>query len=259
MIYVLFPIIMLGDFLRDKDDNLWICTGEGLAKYSEESNDFTTYSNTNSNERSIINDDTFTVYQDRGGLIWVGNYAGISVFDPNIKMDTYKKDDRLGSNTLSENVIHGIYEDKYGYLWVGTNSKGVNVINQETNEIRHVNTSTLNGFSNNSINIIKGYDNYVYVGTNNGLNIIDIDKNKVKVIDVDDGLSDKFIKSLLIDSKGYVWIGTTNGYNIYNPKDGSVKNIDDWLKSKGVRDTYCSAIYRSRMECTGLEPSIMEG
>lgn len=234
------------NFLRDKDDNLWICTGEGLAKYSEESNDFTTYNNTNSNERSIINDDTFTVYQDRGGLIWVGTYAGISVFDPNIKMDTYKKDDRLGSNTLSENVIHGIYEDKYGYLWVGTNSKGVNVINQKTNEIHHVNTSTLNGFSNNSINVITGYDNYVYVGTNNGLNIIDIDKNKVKVIDVDDGLSDKFIKSLLIDSKGYVWVGTTNGYNIYNPKDGSVKNIDDWLKSKGVRDTYCCAIYEDK-------------
>ena len=56
------------------------------------------------------------MYQDRGGLIWVGTYAGISVFDPNIKMDTYKKDDKLGSNTLSENVIHGIYEDKYGYL-----------------------------------------------------------------------------------------------------------------------------------------------
>ena len=47
----------------------------------------------------------FTVYQDRGGLIWVGTYAGISVFDPNIKMDTYKKDDRLGSSTEVTNVI----------------------------------------------------------------------------------------------------------------------------------------------------------
>lgn len=234
------------NFLKDNMGDLWICTGEGLAKYSKEKDNFITYYKNFSNERSLINDETFTAYQDRGGLIWVGTYAGISIFDPSIKMDTYTKDDRLGDNTLSENVIHGIYEDKNGYLWVGTNSKGVNVINQNTNDVYHVNTSTMKGFSNDSINIISGYDNYIYIGTNNGLNIIDIDKKEVNVVDVEDGLSDKFIKSILIDSKGYVWLGTTNGYNIYNPQDGSIKNIDTWLKSKGVRDTYCSVIYEDK-------------
>ena len=122
----------------------------------------------------------------------------------------------------------------------------MNVINQNTNDVYHVNTSTMKGFSNDSINIISGYDNYIYIGTNNGLNIIDIDKKEVNVVDVEDGLSDKFIKSILIDSKGYVWLGTTNGYNIYNPEDGNIKNIDTWLKSKGVRDTYCSVIYEDK-------------
>lgn len=237
------PNNYIRNFLKDSLGNLWLCTAEGLAQYSNEEDNFITYRNTYSYKRSLINDETFTAYQDKCGLIWVGTYSGISIFDPNINMDTYTRDERLGSNTLSENAIQGIYEDKNGYLWVGTNSKGVNVIDQKTNDFYHVNTSTLDGFSNNSINVISGYDNYVYIGTNNGLNIIDIDKKEVNVVDVDDGLSDKLIKSILIDSKGFVWLGTTNGYNIYNPKDGTVKNIDNWLKSKGVRDTYCSVIY----------------
>ena len=88
------------NFLKDNMGDLWICTGEGLAKYSKEKDNFITYYKNFSNERSLINDETFTAYQDRGGLIWVGTYAGISIFDPNIKMDTYTKDDRLGDNTL---------------------------------------------------------------------------------------------------------------------------------------------------------------
>lgn len=231
------------NFLKDNLGNLWICTGDGLSHYSYKEDNFKTYTNSHANERSLVNDETISIYQDRGGLIWVGTYAGISVFDPRTKIDTYKRDEKLGNDTLSENVIHGIYEDKYGYLWVGTNSKGVNVINQETNEYYHVNTSTVEGYSNNSTNVITGDDKYVYIGTNNGLNIINIDTKEIKVVDVDDGLSDKFVKNILVDSKGYVWLGTTNGFNIYNPKDGTIKNIDAWLKKNGVRDTYSNAIY----------------
>ena len=237
------PSNYVKNFLKDDSGDMWLCTGEGLAYYSKENDNFKTYRNSNANERSLINDETISIYKDRGGLIWVGTYAGISIFDPSTKIDTYKKDDQLGENTLSENVIHGIYEDKNGYLWVGTNSKGVNVINQETNKYYHINTSTFEGYSNNSTNVITGKDNYVYIGNNNGLNIINIDTKEIEVIDVDDGLVDKFVKTLLIDSNGSVWIGTTNGFNIYNPKDKTIKNISEWLTQNGVRDMYSYSIF----------------
>ena len=51
------------------------------------------------------------------------------MFDPNTNIEHYKKDP-FDENSISDNSIHGIYEDKDGLLWVGTNSKGVNVINR---------------------------------------------------------------------------------------------------------------------------------
>lgn len=236
------------NFLRDRDNNLWICTGEGISRYIEESDSFINYKSLGSSKGSLINDDTFVAYQDKGGLIWIGTYSGISMFDPSSSIELYKKNEYNPNNSLSEDVIHGIYEDGNGYLWVGTNSKGVNVINKDTDEVTHINTDTLEGFSNNSVNVINGYDEYVYIGTNNGVNIINTKTNELKVLPQEEkgGLVGKFVKNIFIDSKGYVWIGTTVGFNIYNPKDESFIYINDYLIENNIRDLYSSAIFEDK-------------
>ena len=48
--------------------------------------------------------------QDSTGLIWVGTYTGISIFNPNNKIIQYKSDP-LNKNSLSSNVIQGVFFD----------------------------------------------------------------------------------------------------------------------------------------------------
>ena len=62
------------------------------------------------------------------------------MFDPNTNIEHYKKDP-FDENSISDNSIHGIYEDKDGLLWVGTNSKGVNVINRKNYNVIHIITT----------------------------------------------------------------------------------------------------------------------
>ena len=85
-----------------------------LAKYNEKNDRFTTYKNKIYDKNSLVNDKVLTIKEDSSGLIWVGTYAGISIFDPSTNIEHYKKDP-FDENSISDNLIHGIYEDEEGF------------------------------------------------------------------------------------------------------------------------------------------------
>lgn len=234
------------DILRDSSNNLWIATNEGLAKYNEEDNDFITYKNKIYDKTSIAEDEVFSIIEDNSGLIWVGTYAGISVFDPDNRIEHYKKDP-FNMNSLNDNLIHGIHEDKDGLLWVGTNSKGINLIDRKNDIVKHITKENTNGsLVNDSINDITGKDNKIFIGTNNGLNIVDKDKKSIVLYNEDNGLVTNNIKTLFLDSKGYLWIGTPEGVNILNLETNEVIDITQKLKRNFIFDTYNRALYEDR-------------
>ena len=236
-----------GNYVRDifkgSNGTIWIATDKGLAKLNEDDKTFTTYKSNTYDINSLINDDIYTIIEDESGLIWVGTYLGISIFDPNNSIKHYKRNP-FNNNSLSENAIHGIYEDEDGLLWIGTNSKGVNILNRETNEISHLNRETTNySFSNNCINDITGKGNEIYVATNNGVNKINKKQNTITVYNKEDGLSEDNIRSLFLDSNGYLWIGTSDGVNILNPKTDEIKDITDEIKDFDIEALYAKVIY----------------
>ena len=71
--------------------------------------------------------------QDSTGLIWVGTYTGINIFEPNNKIIQYKSDP-LNDNSLSSNIIQGVYEDDNGLLWIGTKNRGINIMDKDNNK-----------------------------------------------------------------------------------------------------------------------------
>ena len=78
--------------------------------------------------------------EDKSGWIWVGTYKGISNSTQIINLNTYSSDP-FDKNSLSSNMIHGIYEDNSNNIWVGATSlKGVNIIDKKTNNIIILNT-----------------------------------------------------------------------------------------------------------------------
>ena len=93
---------------------------------NEKNDKFNVYKHKNYDKNSLIYNDVRSIIEDREGVIWVGTYSGISIFDTNSSITHYNAgldDDYL----LNENMVHGVYEDDDGYLWVGTKSKGINI------------------------------------------------------------------------------------------------------------------------------------
>lgn len=230
------------DVLLDSKGKLWVATNKGICKYDYKKETFTCYNKEPYDNNSLIDDETFCLLKDSSGLIWVGTYRGISIFNPNSNFYHYKSNP-FDENSLSGNIIHGIYEDDNKTLWVGTNENGVNIINGYI--IKHLNKENSNLVSN-SIEDITGFDNYVFIGTNEGLSVLvkTDDKNYTITNFTDkDGLPSNKIRYLFIDSKGYLWIGTNKGLAILDVNNERIIDVTYVLDDIGITDKFIRAIY----------------
>ena len=231
------------NILQDSNGTIWVCTDGGLSKYIENEDEFMTYTNKIYDRYSILDNSTFSIIEDTNGLIFVGTYKGVSVFDPNNKIEHYKNDP-FDINSLSENSLYGIYEDNEGLMWIGTSSTGINIIDRDSETIQHLTTD--DGLVSNTINSIAGYDEYIWIGTSNGLNKIDKNNNIIENYNSNEMLSSMKIKYLYLDRNKYLWIGTPQGIYILNTYTDNVINISYILENNNVDDTYIETIYEDR-------------
>lgn len=238
------PNDVVRDILRDSNGNLWITTQGGICKYNEKDDNFTTYKNKIYDQNSLIDDKTYCMLEDKSGLIWVGTYKGISLFDSNNKFEHYSSDP-FYKNSLSSNMIHGIYEDNNNNIWVGTSLKGVNIIDKKTNNIIILNTEN-SDLCDDSINDITGLKDEIFIGTGNGLSVINKSSKSIKNFTSEDGLPVDPIKSLFVDSTNHLWIGTNKGLAIMNIKTKEILNITPILENNSINDLFIKDIYESK-------------
>ncbi|RDY26882.1 histidine kinase [Romboutsia weinsteinii] len=236
------PSNVTRDMLQDQNGTIWIATEKGLSNHIG-SGKFATYNNKNYDNNSLVNNIVYTVMEDSTGMIWAGTYTGISTFDPTNQIKQYKSDP-LDKNSLSDNVIHGVYEDEDGLLWVGTRDKGLNIVNRENDEyVKFYEGNTDYDLNSNSIRVITGKDNIIWIGTRNGINEVNKDTMVIEKYTVNKGLVSNNIKSILLDSKGYLWIGTPDGLDILDTSTKEIINMTSVLNENDILDTYIEEIY----------------
>lgn len=232
------------DIISDSKGNLWVATDKGLSNFNYETEDFTTYNKNSYEINSLVDDEIFCLLKDSSGLIWVGTYRGISTFNPNSNFIHFKSNP-YEDNRISSNVVHGIYEDDDKTLWIGTNESGVSIINgQNINNINKDNSNLISNF----IEDITGFENNIFIGTNEGLSVLVKDdrnggKFTIKNYTTEDGLPSNKIRSLFIDSKGYLWIGTNKGLAILDRTNNKIINMNYIFDEIGVSDKFIRAIY----------------
>ena len=230
----------------DSNNVLWVGTDNGLAKYNEIEDNFFIYKNSTYDQNSLSSNTVLSIIEDNSGLIWVGTESGVSIFDSTNKIEYYKSEP-FNENSLKSNFIYGIYEDKNGILWVGSSSDGISLINRENGTVNHINEDEdIYGLSNYSINEIIGDDKFVYIATNEGLNIVDIETKKCKIFLKEDGLQSNAITSLFLDNKGYLWIGSNEGLNILNTKNYEIINLSEIIKKDSDTNKYVKTIYQDK-------------
>ena len=109
-------------------DTLWVGTNAGLSRYDPDLDAFTNFAvgPTASPVRGIA---------DAGqGALWVGSEAGLFRFDRKTGTATPAQGD--AANALAGLKILVLHTDRRGRLWIGTQTRGVFVLDPATSEIR---------------------------------------------------------------------------------------------------------------------------
>lgn len=171
----------------------------------------------------------------KNGVLWIGtNQDGYFQYNP--KMGVQKQylieNDR---NTISENVIYCIEEDRRGNIWLGTNGKGVKVVNSGTGKVKMYETGTstsganplpLNGFIR-AIAETKTGD--IWLGSyGSGIAVLSPENgNFTHYRRENTALVNDHVLSLLHDKNGNTWVGTNGGLSLFVKKNRRFVNYTD--------------------------------
>jgi ligand-binding sensor domain-containing protein/serine phosphatase RsbU (regulator of sigma subunit) len=209
----------------DRNGNVWIAHENGLTKFDGEK--FSYFGK----DKGVSAYGVSTIYIDDAGILWFGAQDKIIKYDGK----------SFGTLTRSEGFPHirNIIKDKHGFLWVSTDA-GACVYNGKIFR----NISENDGLISNNIAFIKtGDDGNIWIGTNKGIEKLDLDKfiNQkevaIKHIGKNEGFTaggcnpDAFLK----DDDGKLWIGTESGIFIYDSKESRKNNIEPNTFITGLR------------------------
>lgn len=204
---------------EDRDNTIWIATHNYISRLVDDQK------GTFQHYRYKLSDHTIgiprpVIFQDIGGILWLGTADGLVRFNPNIEtFKTFLNDPHI-SNSLSNNHIKSIIEDPIHpekYLWVGT-SGGLNKFDFRAGTFEHY--TVKQGLQNEVVySILPDDAGNLWLSTNKGLSKFNPQSGSFRNFDVFDGLqSNEFNTGAYFKSKtGELFFGGIQGLNYFYP------------------------------------------
>src|SRR6056297_1705478 len=197
----------------DSMKNLWISVyNEGLNRYDEASNKFIKYRKELDPPYYIPDNQVIDIIEWKPGILYFGSGDGVTEY--NITEDEITNLDILNKGTL----VYALEKQGESRLWIGTYTEGVYLYDFETKEkvnYRHVKGDDKSISDNLIYDIIVDRKDRVWIGTNNGLNIINSQNGEINTYHRVSGdfskIASNTIRCLFEDSKGRIWIGMVGG------------------------------------------------
>lgn len=202
------------DFIIDKDFNFWCATSNGLVFIEEpisQNYSFQLFNKSPYDPFSISSNNVSGVLLDHSNCLWASTWAGgLSYLDLGQKQfNLLIKDPSKINQSLSEPFVRAITQDNTGRIWIGGQNEGIDFYLPETGECYPFRIGNIDNLDLTSTKIrsLKYHNNKVYIGTTQGLNIIDLKSERLfKFPNI---VADKSpIYTIEFDKFGFVWLGT---------------------------------------------------
>ena len=113
------------------------------------------------NSDGLSNSSINNIFQDSNGLIWLGTWDGLNVYNGR-DLKTYKPEPG-NLNSISNNIIRDIIEENKKLLWI-TTDRGINRFDKTTNKFNRFFTDTNNRtiYGENSFFVAKNSSNRIF-------------------------------------------------------------------------------------------------
>jgi ligand-binding sensor domain-containing protein/signal transduction histidine kinase/DNA-binding response OmpR family regulator len=203
---------------EDQKGNIWMATSEGIYTLDNVADTLKKIILPLTNSTSVKTD-VRAVLVDRKDNVWVGTTNGL------IKMQvqqnvatgvTYTRNIQF-PETVSANFITALAEDRFGRIWIGTLNSGIDIYDPQTQKFTHLNSNNTEKklIHNNIRRIFVSNTGQIWIGTQEGITILNEDFDVVEHLQQNDGvsqsLSQNSIHAIFQDQTGNMWVGTYFG------------------------------------------------
>lgn len=175
------------------------------------------------------------ITQDLGGYVWMATDRGLCRFDGWETL--YYPHDPNSPIGLSSDQITSVasMRQKVGAIWIGTLSDGLMKLDIESAAVVRFmkgNQAGADLCSNHITSLGIASDRYLWIGTDAGLNLLNLDLGTIVV--ADGPLATASITSINTDEKGNTWIGTEDG-GLYQWQESDQKFTLLWSTSSPIK------------------------
>lgn len=201
------------DITGDGDEGIWLATGDGLAHYDVDKNQYTVFHHDKNQALSLSDDHVTALARDTQGNLWVGSGNGLNFLPARAKQFVrYRLDDAENPNA-KRNAIQALLLTKDGQLWIAT-ADGLEIWSSlhATTPQRQRIDSNASGLSGAISSLYQDSDGLIWVGTDDGIKSWHPSTGKFHPYrhhpSDPHSLAANRTTALLQDRTGNLWVGT---------------------------------------------------
>ncbi|MGB5740604.1 MAG: two-component regulator propeller domain-containing protein [Woeseia sp.] len=211
------------------DPRGWIWVGtmrDGLRRVNPLNGEIAVYKHDSNHTASLSDNRVYALWLDDDGSLWIGTGEGVDRLDPETG-HIQRFGLGLAAEKSVDNRVLAIRRDRRGNLLIGSAQHGLAILNDKTGEFEvfFLNDETNpRSLSSNRVEVIfEDSAERLWIGTNDGLNLLNADRDAFTTYRNDptdpSSLSDNYVTSIFEDRSGVLWVGTkTGGINKWNAR-----------------------------------------
>lgn len=210
---------------RDHENKLWVGTYfGGLDRLDPTTGKFTIYKNKPEDSTSISDDRIYAIAEDSRNNLWVGTLgSGLNRLDR-----ITGKFDRINSHNsqICNDYITSIYRDKEKTLWVSSTLglSNIDIVSNTFTCLQNRPNDLKSIIDNDVTTCFEDSRGFFWVGTNNGMNVLNRSNNSFRHFTIADGLPSNSIHGIVEDKNKNLWISSKNGISKLELRN--IQNMD---------------------------------
>lgn len=155
---------------------------------------------------------------DASGNLWIGtNENGMCIYNHDTKqLQNYSYDIVKSGNQIVSNSVQTLLLGKDNRVWIGTSSAGLCCYNPQSKAFTDSKSFKWKLNNNNITATTQDKNGNLWVGTKQGLQYVDLQKNTTILYTEYDGLPNASVTGIEIDKQNNLWISTSLGLSHFN-------------------------------------------
>jgi PAS domain S-box-containing protein len=249
--------VACSNLLANGQTGLWVPSSQGLYYFDRRAERFTYRFQHEETNRDSLNDNTVvSVYEDRGGLLWVGTEnGGLNLFNLRQEQFGAYRHRPADPNSLSPGEVSAIYEEPNRILWVGFYPRALDRLDLKTGQVTHYvpgpeNKNAL-GKGRDVNGIYQDARGYLWLsGWEAGLDRFDEGTGQFKHYrhnpDDPNSLITNYVFTIYGDRSGQIWVGQNNGISRFDPVAEQFTNYRPDPRNPTSYGNWALTIYQDR-------------